>query len=66
MLFDSRREVGGSSSGRTARIWPLSDITRSMIACGAVSVGSSARLRRRRAFRCELPPYSASNSATVR
>lgn len=61
--------AAGSCVGLIARIWPLSDMTRSMIACGAVSVGSSARLRRRRELREDpspLSPYSASSSATVR
>jgi len=59
--------AGPSGSSWIARICPLSDTTRSMMAWGAVSVGSSARLRRRRgALAPELSPYWASSSATVR
>ena len=58
---------GGGWSSRMTGIWPLSDLTLSMIACGAVSEASSG-LRRRRlgAPPSELPPYLANSSATVR
>jgi hypothetical protein len=67
------RDVGGwdaVDAGRpcssTRGIAPLSDSTRSMIACGAVSSGSLARRRRRPPGDTELAPYCASRSATVR
>ncbi|WP_424183297.1 hypothetical protein ACOBQX_14870 [Actinokineospora sp. G85] len=57
----------GPWSSRIGSIWPLSDMTRSMMACGAVSEASSALRRRRLGVpSSELPPYLASSSATVR
>jgi hypothetical protein len=58
--------VGGGWSSRMGAIFALSELTRSMIACGPVSPVSS-RLRRRRGARSPVsPPYMASSSATVR
>lgn len=45
---------------------PLSESTRSMIACGAVSSGSVARRRRRPPAGTDPPPYWARRSATDR